>query len=96
MSRALGRVMPARSGCHITSQTMSNLLLPSGLQPPVSTANQLDWASIRRVLTAVGQKIVCLRCTAGDIRTREVVRSTDEADVSCAGILAREVRVRVA
>ena len=91
MSRAPGRVMPTSSGCHITFQIIYEQRAPT----TCNTANELDWAPIRRLLTTVGQEVVCLRCAAGAIRMREVVASTDEPSVGSAGVLAREVRVRV-
>ena len=44
----------------------------------------------------MSQEVIGLGRAAGNIRTREVVASTDEASVGSAGVLAREIRVRVA
>ena len=48
------------------------------------------------VLTSMSQEEICLRGAAGNIRTREVITSTNDIVVGSPGVLTGEFRVCVA
>jgi len=73
-------------------------LIPTISRPTTySHVNQSGWVGINTgVLTSVSQEEICLGRASGNIRTREVITTTDDAVGGSSGVLAGELGVRVA
>ena len=89
--------MPVRKMSDLELSDNVNLIPTIGSPTTYSHVNQSGWLGINTgVLTSVSQEVISLGGATGNIRTREVITSTDDIVVGSPGVLAREIRVRVA